>query len=86
VKIKAPPSWHSEIQTRIDIIEILHLLVQVSLKANGLLLTLQSENLRDLLNLALYTSQSFMAITLMLYCIRYKEKETLDKIAWRLFI
>ena len=38
---------------------------------------LQYENLRDLLNVVLYTSQSFMAITPMLYCIRYKEKEIL---------
>ena len=38
---------------------------------------LQYENLRDLLNIVLYTSQSFMAITPMLYHIKYKEKEIL---------
>jgi hypothetical protein len=38
---------------------------------------LQYENLKDLLNIILYTSQSFMAITPMLYYIRYKEKDIL---------
>jgi hypothetical protein len=38
---------------------------------------LQYQNLRDLLNIVLYTSQSFMAITPMLYYIKYKEKEIL---------
>jgi len=38
---------------------------------------LQYENLRDLLNVILHTSQSFMAITPMLYYIKYKEKEIL---------
>jgi hypothetical protein len=37
----------------------------------------QYENLKDLLNIVLYTSQSFMAITPMLYYIKYKEKEIL---------
>ncbi len=47
------------------------------LKANGLLPTSRSENLKDLLNIVLYTSQSFMAITPMLYYIKYKDKEIL---------
>jgi hypothetical protein len=38
---------------------------------------LQYENLKDLLNIILYTSQSFMAITPMLYYIKYKEKDIL---------
>lgn len=38
---------------------------------------LQYENLKDLLNIILYTSQSFMAITPMLYYINYKEKDIL---------
>jgi len=38
---------------------------------------LQYENLKDLLNIILYTSQSFMAITPMLYYIKYKEKDVL---------
>ena len=38
---------------------------------------LQYENLKELLNIILYTSQSFMAITPMLYYIKYKEKDVL---------
>jgi len=38
---------------------------------------LQYENLKDLLNIIHYTSQSFMAITPMLYYIKYKEKDVL---------
>ncbi len=38
---------------------------------------LQYERLNDLLNIMLYTSQSFMAITPSLYHIRYKDKEIL---------
>jgi len=38
---------------------------------------IQYESLKDLLNVILYTSQSFMAITPMLYYIKYKEKEIL---------
>lgn len=38
---------------------------------------LQYENLKDLLKIILYTSQSFMAITPMLYYIKYKDKDVL---------
>ncbi len=38
---------------------------------------LQYEHLNDLLNVILYTSQSFMAITPSLFHIRYKDKEIL---------
>jgi hypothetical protein len=38
---------------------------------------LQYENLKDLLNVILYTSQSFMTITPLLYYIQYQNKEIL---------
>jgi hypothetical protein len=38
---------------------------------------LQYENLKDLLSVILYTSQSFMTITPLLYYISYKNKEIL---------
>ena len=38
---------------------------------------LQYENLKDLLNVILYTSQSFMTITPLLYYITYQNKEIL---------
>ena len=38
---------------------------------------LQYENMKDLLNVILYMSQSFMAITPMLYHITFKDKEIL---------
>ena len=38
---------------------------------------LQYENLKDLLSVILYTSQSFMNITPLLYYISYKNKEIL---------
>ena len=38
---------------------------------------LQYENLKDLLSVILYTSQSFMTITPLLYYISYKNKELL---------
>ncbi len=38
---------------------------------------LQYEELKDMLNVILYTSQSFMSITPLLYHITYQEKEIL---------
>lgn len=38
---------------------------------------LQYENLKDMLNVILYTSQSFMSITPLLYYITYHDKEIL---------
>jgi hypothetical protein len=38
---------------------------------------LQYENLREMLNVILYTSQSFMSITPLLYNITYQNKEIL---------
>ncbi len=38
---------------------------------------LQYENMKDLLNVILYMSQSFMAITPMLYHITFRDKEIL---------
>ncbi len=38
---------------------------------------LQYENLKDLLNVILYTSQSFMTITPLLYYITYQNREIL---------
>ena len=38
---------------------------------------LQYENLKDLLNVILYTSQSFMTITPLLYYIQHQNKEIL---------
>jgi hypothetical protein len=38
---------------------------------------LEYENLKDMLNVILYTSQSFMTITPLLYYITYHEKEIL---------
>jgi hypothetical protein len=38
---------------------------------------LQYENLKELLNVILYTSQSFMTITPLLYYITYQNKEIL---------
>jgi len=38
---------------------------------------LQYENMKDLLNVILYMSQSFMAITPMLYQITFKDREIL---------
>ena len=43
---------------------------------NGLLPNLECENLKDMLNVMLYTSQSFMTITPLLYYITY-DKEIL---------
>ena len=38
---------------------------------------LEYENLKDMLNVMLYTSQSFMTITPLLYYITYRDKEIL---------
>ena len=38
---------------------------------------LQFENLKEMLNVILYTSQSFMTITPLLYSITYNNKEIL---------
>ncbi|MDN5868355.1 MAG: hypothetical protein L0H55_13295 [Candidatus Nitrosocosmicus sp.] len=54
-----------------------NMICKVIYVARGMVYYLQYENKKDLLNVILYMSQSFMAITPMLYHITFKDREIL---------